>query len=405
MKTILEINGINYSSTGTITLNIARQLREKGYKVYTACKNSRVGQKFQYEDQIYIGSRFERVISERLASLTGLKDHFNILNTISFINTIKKIKPDLIHMHLLHDSYLNLNMFFKYLKKANIPIIWTFHDCWPFTGQCSYFDVVECDKWKTGCHNCPQTNLYPSTYFVDNTRNLWKEKRKWFTGLKNMTIVTPSIWLKKHVGNSFMKDYPIRVIYNGINLDVFKPVESDFRQKYHLEDKHILLGVSYGWSHTKGFDVFIDLASKLPDNYKIVLVGGNDKTDELLPDNVLSIHKTYNQQELVEIYSAADLFVNPTRQDNFPTVNIEALACGLPVVAYRTGGCPEIINEKCGSIVDRNDVDGLCKEIMRICEEKPFKKQDCITRAHEYDMKDKYHEYVMLIEEILNQDK
>ena len=401
MKTILEINGINYSSTGNITLNIAKELRNNGYRVYTACKNSKMGQKFQYEDQIFIGSRFERIISDYLGHLTGLKDHFNIFNTRSFIKTIKRIKPDLIHMHLLHDTYLNLNMFFRFLKQSNIPVIWTLHDCWPITGQCSYFDLVKCDKWKNGCYECPQTNTYPRTFFIDNTKNLWKEKKKWFTGVDNMTLVTPSLWLKNLVKESFMKDYPVKVIYNGINLDIFKPTESDFRKKYNLENKKIILGVSYGWSITKGVDVFIKLASMLPEDYQIVMVGGNDETDKMFPENIISIHKTYDQKELVEIYSACDLFLNPTRQDNFPTVNIEALSCGLPVLAFNTGGCPEIINDECGAIVEKDDIEAMKNEIIRILETNPYKKQKCIKRAHEFNMIDRFNEYVELIDQLL----
>lgn len=401
MKTIVEINGINYSSTGNITLNIARELRKNGFEVYTACKNSRVGRGFQYDQQIFIGTRIERVISERLAKLTGKKGCYNIFNTFLFIHKLKKIKPDLVHMHLLHDTFINLRMLFNYIRKYNIPVVWTFHDCWAFTGQCSYFDLVECDKWKMVCHDCPQTDTYPGTYFIDKTGYMWKKKKKWFSGVRNLTIVTPSIWLKDLVKQSYMKDYPVEVIYNGINLDIFKPTESDFRKKYNLEDKKIILGVSYGWSITKGVDVFVKLASMLPENYQIVMVGSNDENDKSLPENIISIHKTYDQHELVEIYSSADLFINPTRQDNFPTVNMEALACGIPVLSFRTGGCPEIINNSCGSIVDKNDIETFKNEIIRICETKPYTKQDCLQRAKEFDMTVRYQEYVDLIKKIL----
>ena len=401
MKTIVEINGINYSSTGTIALNIAKELRSNGYKVYTACKKSRLGMKFQHEDQIFIGTWFDRVISERLAMLTGRKGCYNVLNTLLFIRKLKKIRPDLIHMHLLHDTFINLNMLFKYIKKNDIPVIWTFHDCWAFTGQCSYFDAVNCDKWKTGCHDCPQTKIYPKTYFIDNTRNMWNKKNEWFNSVKDMTIVTPSIWLKKLVEESFLKKYPVKVIYNGINLNVFKPTVSDFRKKYDLEDKYVLLGVAYQWDERKGIDLFIRLAKELPENYKIVLVGTNDELDKTLPENILSIHKTFNQEELVKIYSASDLFLNPTRQDNFPTVNIESLACGTPILAFNTGGCPEIISEKTGSIVEKNDFAAFRSEIIRICVTKPFDKQDCIEAASHYDMSAKYKEYADLIKEIL----
>lgn len=401
MKTIVEINGINYSSTGTITLNIARELRKNGFNVYTACKNSRMGRRFPYEQQIYIGTWLERVVSERLAGLTGKKGCYNILNTWMFIERLKKIKPDLIHIHLLHDTFINLRMLFDYIRKYDIPVIWTFHDCWAFTGQCSYFDLVGCSKWIDGCHDCEQTDTYPSTYFIDRTKLMWKKKKEWFSNVRNMTIVTPSRWLKDLTEKSYMKDYPVKVIYNGINLDIFHPYQTDFRKQHHLEDKHIVLGVSYGWSITKGVDVFIKLAKMLPENYQIVMVGTNDETDRMLPDNILSIHKTYDQKQLAEIYSAADLFVNPTRQDNFPTVNMEALACGLPVLSFRTGGCPEIINESCGSIVEKNDIEALKNEIIRICETKPYTKEACLKRAGEYDMSAKYREYVELIKDIL----
>ncbi len=405
MKTIVEINGINYSSTGNIALNIAKELRNEGFKVYTACKKSRVGVRFQYEDQIFIGTRLDRVISERIANLTGYKGCYNIINTYLFLKKLDEIKPDLIHMHLLHDTFINLRMLFDYIKKKDIPVVWTFHDCWAFTGQCSYFDAVKCDKWKTGCHDCPQTKIYPKTYFADNTRKMWDLKKKWFNGVRNMTIVTPSAWLKDLVGESFLKEYPIQVIYNGINLDIFKPVSSDFRERYDLKDKKIVLGVAYNWDERKGLDVFIELAKRLPDDYRIIMVGTNDEVDKILPGQIISIHKTYNQEELVEIYSQADVFINPTRQDNFPTVNIEALACGAPVIAFRTGGCPEIIDESCGSIVEKEDVDALEKEIIRICEKKPFNRDDLVKKASEYSMGSKFKEYAELIKDKLNDQR
>ena len=401
MKTILEINSINYSSTGNITLNIAKTARKEGYKVYTSCKYSRVGAKFQYEDQIYIGSRLERVICEELAYITGLKDHFNIIGTYKFLKKIDEIKPDLIHLHSLTDTYINLNMLFKYIRKHKIPVVWTFHDAWAMTGQCFVFETIGCRKWIEGCGHCPQLQEKPASLFLDNTSYLWHKKKKMFTSIPNMTIVTPSNWLKDLVKQSFFKDYPVKVINNGINLDLFKPEESDFREKHKLQNNFIILGVAARWPMRKGLDVFIRLAKELPDKFKIVMVGTNDETDKLLPENILSIHKTFNQQQLVEIYTAADLFITPTREDNFPTVNIEALACGTPVLTYRTGGSPEIINEKCGSVVEKNDYEAFKNEIIRIEKERPYSKQDCIDRAKEFDMNKKFSEYTELFKQIL----
>ena len=397
---IVEINGTNYSSTGNIALNIAKMARSEGFEVYTCCKNSLKSSQFKYDNQIVIGSRYERLISEQLAQLSGLSGSFNWLGTKQFINKLEEIKPDLVHLHIMHDTYINLEMLFKYLSVNKIPVVWTFHDCWAFTGKCPYFEMDRCDKWKSGCYKCPQVKKYPESYFMDMTKPLWKKKNRMFNSLDNLTIVTPSKWLSDYVKESFLKSHDLRVINNGINLEVFKPVESDFRKKYNVEDKYLLLGVGYNWSPRKGLDSFIELSKRLDDRFRIVLVGTNDKIDEMLPDNIISIHRTYNQAELIEIYSACDLFVNPTMEENFPTVNIESLACGLPVITYNTGGSPEIIDETCGKVIDKGNIDKLYEGIMDIYKH-PFDKSCCLKRSQLYNMNDKFEEYVRLYKEIL----
>ena len=287
-------------------------------------------------------------------------------------------------------------MLFRYIKKNNVKVIWTMHDCWALTGHCANFDMVGCDKWKTECKKCPQYRDYPKSLF-DNSKFMHKNKKKWFLGVKDLTIVTPSNWLEGIVKQSFLKDYPVKVINNGIDLTVFKPTESNFREKYNLKDKFILLGVAFGWGERKGLDVFIELSKRLSEEYQIVLVGTDDNTDKLLPDNIISIHRTQNQTELAEIYTAADLFVNPTREENFPTVNIEALACGTPVLTFNTGGSPEIIDESCGAVVAKNDIDSLEKEIYSFKESfQSF--SHCIARARTFNEAEKYLEYIKLYE-------
>ncbi len=397
MKTIVEVNSNNYASTGNVVLNIARRAREEGYKVYTCCRKNRVGLKYRYEDQIYIGTWLDRVISERLATLFGLNGYFNVINTFLFIQKLKKIKPDLIHIHSMCDNYLNIRMFYTYIRKNRIPVIWTLHDNWAFTGRCAQF---RCEKWKEGCGNCPHLEYFPKSLFFDNTAHVWKVREKLYNSIDTMTLVTPSKWLSDLVRVSLFKEnHPIRVINNGINLDIFRPVESDFREKHHLENKFILLAVAYFWDQGKGLYVFIELAKRLPENFQIIMVGTNDEVDKLLPDNIISIHRTYNQEELVKIYSCSDLFVNPTTDENFPTVNMEALACGLPVLTYATGGCAEIIDETSGSSVPSGDIDAMEKEILRICETKPYNKEACIRRAKKFNMNDKFKEYVDLYSE------
>lgn len=228
---------------------------------------------------------------------------------------------------------------------------------------------------------------------------MWKLKKRWFTGIENLTLVTPSKWLAGLVKQSFLKDYPIKVINNGIDLEVFKPAESSFRWDHGIrEDEFMLLGVSFGWSKRKGLDVFIQLAQRLPENYKIVLVGTDDAVDDVLPESIISIHRTEDQRELAEIYSAADLFVNPTREENYPTVNMESLACGTPVITFNTGGSPEIIDDSCGCVVDCDDVEELEKNIRRICDKRPYSSNACLVRAGNFEIYRAFDSYINLYE-------
>ena len=217
-----------------------------------------------------------------------------------------------------------------------------------------------------------------------------------------MTLVTPSEWLKKLVEQSFLKDYPVKVINNGIDLDVFKPTDSDFRKKYELEGKKIVLGVAYSWGYSKGLDVFVELSKRLPDDYRIVLVGTNDNVSATLPEKIIPINRTQNQKELAEIYSAADVFVNPTREEVLGLVNIESLACGTPVITFQTGGSPECVDDSCGVVVDVDDVDDLEKKIIFVCEEKQYSHDACILRAKQFNKYDRFAEYVDLYSSITN---
>ena len=398
VKTIVEINGINYSSTGHIMNNIAKTARQQGYKVYTSCRKSIAGSKFHYDDQIYVGTWLDRVISERLAYITGLNGSFNVINTFLYLNKLNKIKPDLIHIHNLCDNYINVNMLFNYINKHNIPVIWTLHDAWAYTGRCNGYT---CDKWKQACGNCPQLKAYPPTLFIDNSASTYKKRKKLYNSVKNLTIVTPSKWLADLGKFSFFKDKDIKVINNGINLDIFKPIESDFKKQYNIEDKYLVLGLAYDWKdNRKGLIDFISLSKTLPSNYQIILVGTNEEIDKSLPDNIISIHKTHNQEELAKIYTAVDVFVSPTKADNFPTVNIEALACGTPVITYDAGGSKESLTEKCGTYVPINDIEQLQKEIIHACVDKPYKKEECIKQSKKYNMYDKFNEYVELYTKI-----
>lgn len=400
---IAQINMTPFGSTGRIMLQIAKTAQKAGMtaRAYTTeffTINGR-SPRVKEENLYYYGSFYENMVHNYLGKLLGRNGQFSYFGTKQLIRELKRFAPDIVHLHNLHCHCIHLPALFRYLKKSNVKVIWTLHDCWSFTGHCPHFDMYGCDKWKTGCHHCGQLKGYPKSY-LDTSKQMYRKKQRWFTALQHMTLVTPSAWLAGLAKQSFLNKFPVKTIHNGIDLSIFKPTDSDFREKHGLQNKKILLGVSFGWSDKKGLDAFLELARRLSDEYRIVLVGTNEALDATLPSNVVSIHHTNNQQELAEIYSAADLFVNCTREDTFPTVNLEALACGTPIITFDTGGSPECVDATCGSVVKKNDVDAMEKEILRIFETQPFSKAACVMRAKCFDMQDKFNEYVDLYREV-----
>ncbi len=398
---VVQINSVAKGSTGTIMLNIGEMVRKNGGQCITFSQPR--GNSPNIENHIFFGSILGHFFHRGINAISGFSDVCSVNATRKLLKELDDFKPDIVHLHNLHGWYINLPMLFQYIKKNRVPVVWTLHDCWSFTGHCPYFTIVNCDKWKTGCYQCPSYRYYPQS-FVDNSRYMYRLKRKWFTGLEDMTIVTPSQWLADLVKESFLKNYPVKVINNGINLYVFKPTESSFREKYSIPaSKKIVLGVAFDWGKRKGLDVFIELASRLDyEKYQIVLVGTDDVVDKQLPENVISIHRTQDPNELAEIYTAADVFVNPTREENYPTVNMEAIACGTPVLTFNTGGSPEILNKQTGSVVNCDDVDAMESEIARICDTEPYSKEDCMLRAKQFDKHLKYKEYISLYESKTN---
>lgn len=394
---ILSINAVPYGSTCKVMTGIS-ELASEEHEVAVATGYSYHPVPFNVK-HIPIGNRLDKAMHLVLTLVTGCHGIFSVIQTKRFLKQVEKIHPDIIHLHNIHGWFVNIPMLFRYIKKNNIRVVWTLHDCWAFTGHCPHFALSKCEKWKTGCHHCPSYREYPSS-LIDNSQFMYRKKKEWFTGVKDLTIVTPSQWLADLVQQSFLKEYPVPVIHNGIDLAVFKPTESDFREKYNIPPtKKLLLGVAFGWGVRKGLDVFIELAKRLDkEQYQIVLVGTDENADKQLPPSIISIHRTQNQKELAEIYTAADLFVNPTREENYPTVNMESIACGTPVLTFRTGGSPECIDDTCGSVVEWGDVDAMEREIIRICEQDPYTKEACLGRAKRFDKNEKFCDYIKLYE-------
>lgn len=316
--------------------------------------------------------------------------------TKRLIKALKAFSPEVVHLHNLHAHNANLEMLFRFLKKEKIRVFWTFHDCWAFTAYCPYFDIVHCNRWQEECHSCPQRKRF--SWFFDRSQKNFRRKRNMINGV-DLTVITPSQWLKELVKLSFFKDVPIHVIHNGINLAVFKPRQSDFRERFGIRDKFILLGVANGWDARKGIADFNRLAEHLDqDRFQIVLVGVSDEGKASLSQNILALSKTCSQEALAQIYTAADLFVNPTREDNYPTVNIEALACGTPVLTYATGGSGEIPDESCGLSIPIGDEKALEEAILFIADQTPFSREACLTRAAFFDENERFSEVISLYE-------
>lgn len=392
---IAEINMVDYGSTGNIMLQIADCAVDHGHDVRTFSKKWKK-QKAKRPFHYYYGFTVENAINVAVTRLIGFQGMFSYFGTKQLVRKLEEFNPDVIHLHNLHDYCVCLPVLFKYIKEQQKPVVWTLHDCWAMTGECPYFTMVKCDKWKTGCYGCPQlSGCIP----VDCSKFMWNKKKELFTSIDRMTIVTPSKWLAELVKVSYLNKYDVHVINNGIDLSIFKPRTNELRKKFKL-NKYVVLGVALGWGTRKGLDVMIELSQKLPEQYSIMMVGTDDKIDTVLPDSIISIHRTHNPKELVEIYSIADVFVNPTREDNFPTTNIESLACGTPVITFKTGGSPEILDESCGMAVEYGNIDKLEQGIRDVCENKLYSSQACLERSRAFDKNDKYEEYIKLFESI-----
>lgn len=397
MKKLLIINvTANSGSTGRIAEEIGQTAISNGYDTYFAY-GKRVNN--SKNKLIKIGKKLNiqlHGIESRLFDNHGFSSR---IATKRFIKEIERIKPDIINIHNLHGYYINVKILFKYLNKTNIPIVWTFHDCWPFTGHCSHFIKHNCYKWKTECFSCPNKKGYPKSLLFDRSRTNYIKKKELFTNIEKLTIVSPSLWLSNLVKESFFKQKKIITINNGVDVNTFNSINNhtNIKSKLNLNDEKIIVGVASVWTYSKGFYDFIRLNDLLSDEYKIILVGLNKKQIESLPENIIGIERTESVHELAELYSMADVFVNPTYSDNFPTTNIEALACGTPVITYKTGGSPEAIDEMTGVVVEQGNINKLKEAIESVAKDKAMYTGKCRERAvNLYNKQDRFNDYINL---------
>lgn len=364
---ILLINSVcGVTSTGRICADLAKAYEENGHEVKIAYGRDDKGMS---DASVRYGVRIDTELDVKLHGLrTRLLDQHGFGSrraTERFLKWIDEYKPDVVHLHNLHGYYINIELLFGYIKEKNIPVVWTLHDCWAMTGHCTYFSACGCEKWKTHCRHCPQKHEYPVSRWLDSSSNNYARKKKAFTGVQNLLITTPSSWLKSIVKQSFLQEYNVQVVNNGIDTAIFRPAESDLRERYGLVGKKLVLGVANGWGERKGLAYMKRLANDLPENWKVVLVGLSEEQQEKLPGNMVGIRRTNSPQELAAWYTTADVFVSPTLEDNYPTTLLEAQACGTPVVVFASGGASETVMPGKGYVVQRLDYEELLQKTIR----------------------------------------
>lgn len=398
---LFQINVVaNSGSTGRIAEGIGQIALENGWESYIAY--GRWGYRSNSE-LIQIGTKLDTTLHALQTRLFDRHGLASVKPTLKLIEQIQKIQPDIIHLHNIHGYYLNYPIFFRFLLSSGIPIVWTLHDCWSYTGHCTYYSLVGCQKWETACKDCLLMKEYPASLFFDRSLKNYLDKKKVFTSVSNMTLVPVSYWLAKEIERSFLNSFPIKMIHNGLEIDLFNLDSSSSKDRYGVKNKFVILGVANGWSQRKGLNDFVNLAQRISGDYIIILVGLKKNQIDLLPDNIIGISRTESISQLAKLYSLADVFVNPTWEDNYPTTNMESIACGTPVITYDTGGSSESITQDTGYVITQGNMDELLNAIYKIKQNgKSYYTQRCREYAlMHFNQKDRYNEYIQLYNQIL----
>lgn len=396
MKVLFVNMAYGAGSTGKIIADIMDLLKKNGNDAKALYGT---GEQSHNADAVKVSGKLGYYFHNAASRLTDHAGLYSWAATRKIIREIKAFQPDLIHLHTLHGFYVNYEMLFRFLKEADIPVVWTLHDCWAFTGHCTHFSQAKCTQWQTECQDCKLLRRYPRCYWRGDVRRNFLRKKRAFTGVKNLTITTPSRWLANQVSRSFLRDYPRTVIPNGIDRRIFRPQSSGLRKKYRLEDKKIVLGAANVWNTRKGLPDMLTLADRLGSAYQVVLIGLTERQLPDIPANVLGLLRTANQTELAQWYSAADVFVNPTYEETFGLTTVEAQACGTPAVVYRTDGCPETVAPGNGRLVPQGDMQALEGAVRDMtdgsCRADP-------QRVAQFEKDAVYQDYLELYENVLS---
>ena len=365
---LAQINVASYGSTGRIMCQIQERALAEGYEAHSYFGRGNIPQGPGTYTRIEgMTSVLWHVAKGRLFDKMG---HGSTVATRKLVGLLREEQPDIVHLHNLHGYYLNLDNLFGYLRESGVKVVWTLHDCWAFTGGCAYFLECGCDQWKTACRTCSQTHVFPKRY-IDRSAREYDWKKELFTGLPNVMLTAPSQWLADLARQSFLKDYPVRVVHNGIDTETFQPLppEEQAAVKAKLgmaSDGKMILGVANMWDARKRLDAMITLAEDMKDEATVVAVGLSEKQKANLPEGMIGITRTENVNELARLYGAADVFVSTSVEESFSLVVAEAMACGTPIVCVDGGGCKELIEDGVGLVVPRDDRQALKEAVQAV---------------------------------------
>lgn len=403
MKRLLQINTCITQSTGRIAQQIGEKAISDGWESYIAFP-ARAPKVESKSKLIVIGTKVDQYIHALMTRIFDCCGFLSRRATKQLIKQIEAIHPNVIHLHNIHGYYLNIPVLFDYLKKSGIPVVWTLHDCWAFTGHCVHYTCVSCFKWKSECYDCPRKKTYPNSFLLDRSKLNFELKKRAYENMPNITLVPVSHWLGREVSQSMLGKYSIHVIQNGIDVNVFRPRRESVagvRERYGLCGKYVVLGVATGWSEEVGLSTFFRLRKQLSADFAIVMVGCTPNILKQLPDGIIGISRTNNVDELAEIYSAADILFNASYQETFGLVTAEAMACGTPVIVYDSTACSEIVTSETGYIAEVKDeiqvLNYILEDKMLDSTQRRVRSEKCrqYAIAH-FDKNIKYQEYIKL---------
>lgn len=403
MPKLLIINvALNWGFTGRIAEQVGSLAKDNGWNVMIAH-----GARYQNPTQFshyQVSSSFEEKMHWGISQFWDGQGRGSWFATKRLLKEIDAFQPDVVHMHVIHGYYINYGLIMNYFKEKNIPVVWTLHDCWAFTGHCAYFTAANCEKWKTQCGQCPIPHDFPNTY-LDRSKANYNRKKQVYGDMQNLVLAPVSQWLGDLVKESFLGKHEIQVVYNGIDVDVFKPSVSNFKKKLGIEGKYLLLGVAQGFDERKGLKDFFKLSEMLPEGYQVVLLGAMEEEIAIAPKSVIALPKTESLQELVEAYSAADVLLSLSYEETFGLTPVEAMACGTPAIVYNNTAQPEHITPETGFVVENGDLDTLVTRIKTLCENgKANYSEACRERAvNVYNKDNCYNMYITIFDKLFNE--